>query len=515
MYSYEDRMKAVNLLIKNDLQYAITIRMLGYPDRKMLHNWYQEFKTNGELKRSSSRTPKYSQEQIDTALKYYYEHGQSASNTVRKLGYPSLYQFSLWLDKYEPDRKKRCSGPRKDVEFTKEYKKEATIALCSRSNESVADVAKSQNVSSMTLYNWKNELLGKEYDSTQMKNIPKESKVNMAAETESLRAEKERLEKEVFRLQLEYDILEKATEVLKKGKGVNLDELTNKEKAEVIDALRNKYRLSILLKSLCLSKSSYCYQAAALKREDKYLSLRSEIKGIFEENKRRYGYRRIHTVLKNQGIFVSEKVVRRIMNEENLAVPFVKVKKYSSYQGEITPAVDNLVQRNFHAERPNMLWLTDITEFHIPAGKVYLSPLIDCFDGLPVSWTIGTSPNADLVNTMLLNAIAGLKDGEKPMVHSDRGAHYRWPEWIKIMDSNGLTRSMSKKGCSPDNAACEGFHGRIKNEFFYNVDWRDVSIDEFINLLDEYLHWYSDKRIKISLGGLSPTEYRKKLGLTA
>ena len=81
------------------------------------------------------------------------------------------------------------------------------------------------------------------------------------------------------------------------------------------------------------------------------------------------------------------------------------------------------------------------------------------------------------------------------------------------MEKAHLTRSMSKKGCSPDNAACEGFHGRLKNEFFYNRDWRDVKVEEFIDQLDEYLHWYSEKRIKISLGGMSPIEYRRSLGL--
>lgn len=79
--------------------------------------------------------------------------------------------------------------------------------------------------------------------------------------------------------------------------------------------------------------------------------------------------------------------------------------------------------------KPNEKWLTDITEFSIGEKKVYLSPIIDCFDGLPVTWTIGTSPNAELVNTMLDNAIAQLDDGEKPIVHSDRGCHYRWPGW--------------------------------------------------------------------------------------
>ena len=177
--------------------------------------------------------------------------------------------------------------------------------------------------------------------------------------------------------------------------------------------------------------------------------------------------------------------------------------------------MDNVVDRNFHADEPNKKWLTDITEFQLPAGKAYLSPIIDCFDGLVVSWTIGTSPDAELVNTMLDAAIAGLAEGERPIVHSDSGSHYRWPGWIDRMNQARLTRSMSKKGCTPDNAACEGFFGRLKNEMYYNQSWKDISMGEFIDQVDEYISWYNRKRIKLTLGGLSPTEYRESLGAAA
>ena len=145
--------------------------------------------------------------------------------------------------------------------------------------------------------------------------------------------------------------------------------------------------------------------------------------------------------------------------------------------------------------------------------KVYLSPIIDCFDGMPITWTVGTSPNAELVNTMLDNAIVLLKENEHPIVHSDRGCHYRWSGWIQRMDEAGLTRSMSKKGCSPDNSACEGFFGRMKNEMFYGEKWDKISVEEFISIINQYMQWYRDKRIKLSLGGLSPMEYRRSLGI--
>ena len=113
--------------------------------------------------------------------------------------------------------------------------------------------------------------------------------------------------------------------------------------------------------------------------------------------------------------------------------------------------------------------------------------MIDCFDGMVVSWTIGTSPDADLVNTMLDTAIDGLSDAEHPIVHSDRGSHYRWPGWIRRTDTAGLTRSMSKKGCTPDNAACEGFFGRLKNELCYNKNWSNITMVEFIDRVDRYI----------------------------
>jgi len=203
------------------------------------------------------------------------------------------------------------------------------------------------------------------------------------------------------------------------------------------------------------------------------------------------------------------------MREEKLVVPAKKRRKFSSYMGEISPAVENIVARDFKAKKPNSKWLTDITEFNLPAGKVYLSPIIDCFDGLAVSWTIGTSPNAELVNNMLDIAISTLKDGEKPTLHSDRGGHYRWPGWVSRMEEAGLKRSMSNKACPPDNSACEGFFGIIKNEMFYFRSWHDVSIEEFIYELDSYLRWYNEIRIKMSLGAKSPVEYRQSIGFAA
>ena len=94
-----------------------------------------------------------------------------------------------------------------------------------------------------------------------------------------------------------------------------------------------------------------------------------------------------------------------------------------------------------------------------------------------VTWSIGTRPNVETVNTMLDHALATLRPGERPVLHTDRGAHYRWPGWLQRVEAAGLVRSMSRKACTADNAACEGFFGRIESEMFYGRSWRGSASD--------------------------------------
>ena len=213
--------------------------------------------------------------------------------------------------------------------------------------------------------------------------------------------------------------------------------------------------------------------------------------------------------------------VRSIMEEEDLvACAARKKRRYSSYEGEISEAPANLLRddrgrHRFRSNKPNELWITDVTEFRIPAGKACLSPIVDCLGGMPPSWSISTSPDAGMANSSLLGACRWLGEGDHPKINSDRGCRYRWPGWIRIRDENGPVRSMSRKGCGPGNARCEGFFGRLKIEFFHGCDWAGVTIEEFTDMLDAYLRWYRDVRIKGDLDYRSPMRYRRDLGLLA
>ena len=505
MYSYEDRIKAVKLYIKYE-SYAETIRELGYPGKRTLKLWYREYQAQGDLHKNFIKHPKYSLEQELEAVNYYLEHGRNLARTVRVMGYPARQTFREWIDKHAPGVRK-CSIKRGSVvQYSQEQKQSATIEFCTRkiAGETIAD---SLGTSRTSLYKWTKQLLGKENYET-MRRVDRTA---LPDDKGALMEEVSALKDQIYRQQMELDILKKAAEILKKDQGIDPKMLSNKEKFSLIDALRETYPLNNLLVMINMSKSSYFYQREAHCKIDKYEDLREIVKTLFFKNKRRYGYRRIHAKIRKRGIKVSEKVIRRIMKEENLTVPIKKKRKFKSYLGEISPAVDNIIARDFHADRPNIKWLTDLTEFHIQAGVVYLSPIRDCYDGLIVSWTIGTSPDAELVNVMLDGAIETLDDNEKPIVHTDRGAHYRWPGWIYRMNKSGLKRSMSKKGCSPDNAACEGFFGSLKNEFFYHRSWQGFSIEMFMNELDQYIRWYNEDRIKMSLGGMSPLEYRQSI----
>ncbi len=141
-----------------------------------------------------------------------------------------------------------------------------------------------------------------------------------------------------------------------------------------------------------------------------------------------------------------------------------------------------MIERFFRSFKEECVWQNNFVSFDEAYNKI-----VDCFDGMIVSWTISTRPDAELVNTMLDVATSTLNDDECPIIHSDRGCHYRWPGWLERVEKASLVRSMSKKGCSPDNAACEGLFGRIKNEMFYNRNWIGVILDSFMELLDRYL----------------------------
>ncbi|MBG6078167.1 transposase-like protein [Polaromonas sp. CG_9.11] len=374
MYSYEDRIRAVKLYIKLGKRTGATIRQLGYPTKNALKSWHREYEQGRDLPVGYVRSrPKYSKEQKNMAARHYLDHGRCLAGTLKALGYPCRETLADWVDELYPKTRIRVVGKSAGVLRPEEFKQAAVIELCTRQASAQA-VAQKLAVSRPTLYKWKNQLLGRE--------APASMKPNNDPPPDPERAELEQkvqsLQRDIRKLQLEHHLLKKANELLKKGLGVDLPLLSNQEKTRLVDALRDTYALPELFAELDLARSSYFYHRARLRGADKYADARLAITDVFERNHRCYGYRRMRAALGRQKFSLSEKVVRRLMRQECLVVAVKKRRKYGSYLGEISPAPDNLINRDFHATAPNEKWLTDITEFQLPAGKVYLSPMIDC-----------------------------------------------------------------------------------------------------------------------------------------
>ncbi|MCN2181217.1 IS3 family transposase, partial [Escherichia coli] len=270
------------------------------------------------------------------------------------------------------------------------------------------------------------------------------------------------------------------------------------EKTKVIRSLRCGHCQSDLLKAAGLARSTLYYQLSLQKAKDKYADVKQLIASIFHEHRGCYGYRRIHCELQKRGLKFSGKTVRKLMQQLGLKSP-VRLKKYRSYRGNMGLAAENILQRQFKAEAPCEKWVTDITEFRAGGQKLYLSPILDLFNGEIVAWETACRPTEELVKRMLNKGLESLAEGEKPLLHSDQGWHYRIKSYQSALADKGLVQSMSRKGNCLDNAVMENFFGHLKEEIYYRRDYR--SVEELENAVNEYITYWNQKRIKLSLGG--------------
>lgn len=263
--------------------------------------------------------------------------------------------------------------------------------------------------------------------------------------------------------------------------------------------------MQALLTASGLSRSTFYYQVKVLETGDKHASLKSSIKAVFERHKGRYGYRRIAAQLRQSGQVVNHKTVQRLMKILGLK-SLVRPKKYRSYRGEVASS-PNVLNRQFNAARPNEKWVTDVTEFNLRGERLYLSPIMDLYNGEIVAYEMQARPLYSLVGNMLSKALTKLKGRpEAPILHSDQGWHYQIPAYRKQLSDSGLTQSMSRKGNCLDNAAMESFFGTLKSEFFHPNKF--ATIDQLKTGLRRYIHYYNHERLKLKLNGLSPVQYR-------
>jgi putative transposase len=260
-----------------------------------------------------------------------------------------------------------------------------------------------------------------------------------------------------------------------------------------------------LLKVAGLARSTFYYQKKAFQAADKHQGLKKQIGAVFARPKGRYGYRRVTTAIRKRGRQVNHKTVQRLMGELGLK-SLVRPKKYRSYKGEVGYAAPNVLQRQFEAKGANQKWVTDVTEFNVTGEKLYLSPVMDLYNGEIIAFETARRPEFELVRSMLKKALAKLKKNAQPTLHSDQGWQYRMPEYQRALRNKQVVQSMPRKGNCLDNAAMESFFAVLKSEFFYLNKFS--SIEELKTGLRKYIHYYNHVRIKTKLKGLSPVQYR-------
>ena len=269
--------------------------------------------------------------------------------------------------------------------------------------------------------------------------------------------------------------------------------------------LRQKHKITYLIQAAGIPRSTYYYYAKQAEKPDKYTDVKQEIIEIYEENRRRVGYRRITIELHNRGHCINHKTVQRLMRQLGLFCR-VRMKRYNSYRGEVGKPAPNLLQRDFSADRPNQKWVTDVTEFNLFGQKLYLSPILDLFNSEIVSYSLSHHPNFAQTTDMLEQAFRKIPSHTGLILHSDQGWQYQMKPYQRMLKTKGVQQSMSRKGNCLDNAVMENFFGILKTELLYLQTFD--SIEHFISELKAYLNYYNNRRIKLKLKGMSPVNFR-------
>jgi len=280
-----------------------------------------------------------------------------------------------------------------------------------------------------------------------------------------------------------------------------------------VKSLRNEkgYPIATLCDILNLNRSSYYkwLRRNQSKQEADDKELIDRICKLYQESNGIFGYRRMQLNLRRRfHLIVNKKRVYRVMRAIGMqSVIRRKRPNYVRSKPEIT--AENLLNRDFAAEKLNEKWLSDITEFKTRDGtKLYLSAILDLKDKSIVSYTIGRNSGSALVFSAFDSAIKLYPDA-KPLFHSDRGSQYTSRAFKAKLDAQGMTQSMSRVGRCIDNGPMEAFWGTIKAEMYYLHSFPNYASLEAA--IEQYIAFYNGDRYQEKLGGRAPLELRAML----
>lgn len=329
--------------------------------------------------------------------------------------------------------------------------------------------------------------------------------------------EDERYEQKVNQsLKEENEKLKAEIEYLKKSQSLaqKIEELTAKEKAKVVNELRTKFSLKVLLDIAVLPSSVFYYQLNAMKKaNNKYFQIEKEIDYLFlTKHKKRSGYQRIYIELKKQGIVIGKNKVLEIMRSKGyIRKRKINYRKYNSYEGDLGGVKTNILKQDFKTTKPYEKAGTDITMFRVREEAVYLSPVIDFNSREVLAYEVGTDAKVKKVLSMIYRMKATHKKHiEGMIIQTDQGVQYQNSRYSDLLKDLEIVQSMSRKGNCLDNSPTENFFGRMKDEMWYGQENKYETSNDLIEAIHEYIKYYNEVRIVTKLKS-SPIEYRKQI----
>ena len=272
-----------------------------------------------------------------------------------------------------------------------------------------------------------------------------------------------------------------------------------KAKYAVIYRHREKYPISVMCKFFGVSRSGYYGYVGRLGKPEKDAALAEEIRQQQERSFRTYGYRRMQIALAAKGIYRNPKTILRVMKKYNLLSEIRRRRRWVN-MGQQLHRYENLLNRQFRADRPNHKWVTDISYIHTKQGVLYLSMIRDLYDNSIVAYKTGTEQSTNLVLDTIRLAMRKEKKrvAAELQLHSDQGFQYTSQAYFKLTQSYGITPSMSRRGNCYDNAMAENFFSILKTECIYRH--KPASFRDANDMIDQFIHFYNHERIQLKTG---------------
>ncbi|UOQ86460.1 IS3 family transposase [Gracilibacillus salinarum] len=457
----------------------------------------------------------YSKERKRKAIRDYLSGNYSVREVTEMHDISDASVLRNWLKKYNRYRERQARAEERGFSMTVKRRPTAMterieiVKFALYHDKDYQYTADMYGVSYQQVYQWIRKYEAKGWDGLQDRRGKPKPWADLTKE-EKLKRENREKDKENERLRAEVAFLKKWDEL---GEEVvtTITRVRHEHLYQVIQQLQKETAFSICLLCEVAGVNRGAYHRWLIREdteEDQFnRELLQEIRKLYDEWDQAIGYLRMTSELKRKFEHpINHKRIYRLMDIEGIkAVIRRKTRSYIPSRPEHTAA--NILNREFHADKPNEKWLTDVTEFKYGKGnKAYLSAILDLNENRIVAFKIRRANNNELVFDTLIEALNELSDGEHPLIHTDRGVQYTSYGFKRIVENAGLQHSMSRPGKCIDNGPMEGFWSSLKCEKYYLHQQEYQTFSQLVQAITEYIHFYNYERLQLTLNGYTPME---------